>query len=131
MKMTITQDEYNALTSGQLADLERDGVEIVIYDAVETYVGQSNPQFALDDLQTQKLADWIAVQNAAAIEKQKREMKNPSEFVKSCWEDGYPYSGAAGGSLTYSFTPTSLGVIAVVRDGHTGEEINLTDYESW
>ena len=44
---------------------------------------------------------------------------------------GYPYSGTIGGTLTYSFTPTSLGVTIIVTDAHTGASINLTDYENW
>lgn len=40
------------------------------------------------------------------------------------------YSGAIGGRLTFSFTPTSLGLITKVSCG-CGEEINLTDFEEW
>lgn len=38
--------------------------------------------------------------------------------------------GAIGGSTTYRFTPTSLGIIAVVSCV-CGKELDLTDYESW
>jgi len=41
-----------------------------------------------------------------------------------------PY-GSIGGRLSYTFTPTSLGVITVIKDAMSGEEINITDFESW
>ena len=46
-------------------------------------------------------------------------------------EDGtiYPYSGAIDGSLTYSFTPTSLGLI--VKVSSHGYELDLTNYHEW
>jgi len=33
--------------------------------------------------------------------------------------------------LTYSFTPTNLGVVFKVHDSVTGKELDLTDYDSW
>lgn len=39
-------------------------------------------------------------------------------------------SGAIGGRLTYTFSPTGLGVITKVICG-CGEECDLTDYDSW
>jgi hypothetical protein len=41
------------------------------------------------------------------------------------------YYGCIGGRFTYSFTPTTLGLITVVSDGMTGEEININDFEDW
>ena len=59
------------------------------------------------------------------------------EHNKTCrmrWnEDGTPIEfpgGAAGGTLTYSFTPTGLGMAIYARCA-CNEEVNLTDYESW
>lgn len=40
------------------------------------------------------------------------------------------YTGAIGGGLIFSFFPTSLGSAITVKCG-CGEEINITDYESW
>ena len=40
------------------------------------------------------------------------------------------YSGAIGGRLTYSFTPTGLGLVTKVKCA-CGEFIDLTGYESW
>lgn len=42
-----------------------------------------------------------------------------------------PYYGAAGGGLTYMFTPTGLGTILVVRETITGKELNVTDACEW
>jgi len=40
------------------------------------------------------------------------------------------YTGAIGGKTTFQFTPTGLGSIIKVICG-CGEELDLTDYESW
>ena len=55
------------------------------------------------------------------------------------WMDSFPdlYSGAIGGAITFEFTPTSLGVIVIVKRMSEGEgtivenQINLTDFDSW
>jgi len=39
--------------------------------------------------------------------------------------------GCIGGRISYTFTPTGLGVITVVKDGMSGKEINITDFENW
>jgi hypothetical protein len=38
--------------------------------------------------------------------------------------------GAIGGEYTYCFTPTSLGIICVVKHA-SGQEINLTNFDEW
>lgn len=63
--------------------------------------------FKLTEKQKQKLSDWI---------------KN---------NDPDKYCGAIGGRLTYSFTPTSIGIAVSVRDNITQLEIDLTEYEDW
>jgi len=50
------------------------------------------------------------------------------------WKDEHnrgKYSGAIGGRYTYSFTPTSLGVIVKVRDNLINEELDVTEYDEW
>lgn len=42
-----------------------------------------------------------------------------------------PYYGCTGGGYSYILTPTSLGMCVQVRNGITGEEIDLTDSEDW
>lgn len=39
-------------------------------------------------------------------------------------------SGAIGGRLTYSFTPTGIGVAVTIHCA-CGKEANVTDYDSW
>ena len=39
--------------------------------------------------------------------------------------------GAIGGGITFSFTPTSLGIICMAKEAITGEEIDLSEYENW
>jgi hypothetical protein len=63
-------------------------------------------KFELDEDEQKKLDKWLA-------KKDKR------------------YSGAIGGRYTYSFTPTSLGVITKVTDSLDKDEVDLTDYLSW
>lgn len=41
------------------------------------------------------------------------------------------YGGAIGGRWTYSFTPTSLGIVVKVRDAIDKSEIDLTNYDEW
>jgi hypothetical protein len=40
------------------------------------------------------------------------------------------YHGAIGGALTYSFTPTSLGVVIKAKCA-CGKEVDVSDYEGW
>lgn len=88
--------------------------------------------FFLDDEQVVKLGSWIAEQDANAVAAQKANPPDvPRDLLESCWELGYPYGGAIGGSLTYSFTPTSLGVVVKVTNSHTKESIDLTEYGDW
>ncbi len=45
--------------------------------------------------------------------------------------EGEVYYGFIGGGLTYSFIPTSLGVILVVKEAITGEELNVNEFLGW
>lgn len=51
----------------------------------------------------------------------------------AAWQKKFPFVplGAIGGSYTYSFTPTTLGVIAKVKNNANGQEIDLTNYLDW
>ena len=44
--------------------------------------------------------------------------------------NGPGYEGAIGGALTYSFTPTSIGVVVRVKH-YKGHEIDVSDYDHW
>jgi hypothetical protein len=64
-------------------------------------------KFELTPEQAKKVRKWI----------KKQEKKNT-------------YYGAIGGSVTYEFTPTSLGIVEKVKH-FNGKVLDLTDYESW
>lgn len=68
------------------------------------------PSFWLDQSEREKLAVWM--------EDQERRI------------EGMP-QGAIGGAYTYSFTPTSIGMVIKVKNALTNEEIDVTDYDNW
>jgi hypothetical protein len=41
------------------------------------------------------------------------------------------YSGAIGGQFTWSFTPTSIGMIIKITDNLSGEVLDVTNYDEW
>lgn len=88
----------------------------------------TNFQLTLED--HKKIDEWLYGTVYPATLKEQG--KDPSKVM---WhtedEEGrvYPYFGAIGGDLTYSFTPTSIGTIIKVES--CGHELDLTDYESW
>lgn len=48
------------------------------------------------------------------------------------WKKDLPVSKAAAGEqFKFSFLPTGLGMVVIVKCCVTGKEINLTDYDSW
>jgi hypothetical protein len=51
------------------------------------------------------------------------------EWLKT--KDLSKYTGAIGGRFTYSFTPTSLGIVIKAMDNLENNEIDLTDYDVW
>jgi hypothetical protein len=76
--------------------------------------------FNLSDEQNDKLKAWIEEQNSKVAEHQK-EMGFSSA----------PYYGCSGGAYTYSFTPTTLGMVVKVKNNLTKDEIDLTNYKDW
>jgi len=76
--------------------------------------GVAQLKFAITPEQGDKIARWSQDQDA---DWPRREM-------------GKPYYGAIGGSLTYLFTPTSLGVILKVQHAN-GAELDVTEYNDW
>ena len=89
-----------------------------------------NMQFSVDKEQMVKINKWKAELDKNTIAKQKETM-SAADFSLLTQDGKYPYSGAIGGDLTYSFTNTSLGTVVTVKDGFTGEELNVTDYDMW
>lgn len=64
------------------------------------------------------------------LEKQRLENDPAIGIVTDKRGREWPYCGAIGGSLTYNFTPTSLGTVLKVRHA-SGAELDMTDYGSW
>lgn len=65
----------------------------------------TDSKFILTAKQNKKLSEWL---------------KEPNQ-----------YCGAIGGRLTYSFTPTSIGLLVEVTDNLTKEKLDLTDYDDF
>lgn len=70
----------------------------------------------LDGSQSKKLNEWMSYQD---------------RIVKRSQGGDLPYYGTSGGGYTFSLTPTSLGLIYIVKNNITEEKIDLTDYTSW
>jgi hypothetical protein len=71
-------------------------------------------RFTLDDKQLEKFVNWDAAHR----------LKCP--YSPTSGGD----CGAIGGRLTFSFTPTGIGVVTKV-DCTCGEVLDLSDYENW
>lgn len=97
-------------------------------------------EFRLTDTEAEKLSKFIKEVDEEVIKHQLRELTFEEQtdsvtklFQESCKRHieatGKPYAGASGGSLTYMFTPTSLGLITKVE--YFGKEKTLTDFDDW
>jgi hypothetical protein len=78
--------------------------------------------------------EWMKSQHEKAVALQKQQVAHDDSFYDCysvSWKEGYPYTGAIGGGLTYHITPTNLGPIIKVSYILTGDEIDLTDYDMW
>ena len=79
--------------------------------------------FSLNIAERKCISDWA---NSLVPEILAKQGKIPNEISQ-----GEPYYGAVGGGLTYSFVPTSLGTIIMVKELTTGKELNVTDALGW
>lgn len=77
----------------------------------------------------ERIRVWSKEQDAKNITKNLTD-PNVDPFARSEAESGHAYYGAIGGSLTYEFTPTSIGLITRVRHAN-GEVFDYTDYDRW
>ena len=71
--------------------------------------------FSLTDQQWEKIAAWEAEQDAAWANKN---------------HHGHPYYGAIGGSMTFMFTPNSIGRVEKVQHAN-GNILDVSEYENW
>lgn len=77
--------------------------------------------FQITPEQWTKFHSWQVEQDKKVIETQKERHLFPDE----------PYYGAIGGGYTFSFTPTSIGLIIQISNNVTKEMLDVTDYENW
>jgi hypothetical protein len=84
--------------------------------------------FHLTPAESEKACKFIEEQDAKVVEKQK---ESTVAFIKGCAEEGIAYYGATGGAYSYIFTPTSIGLVTVIRNNMTKEELTLTDFGDW
>jgi len=91
-------------------------------------------------VQITKMEAWLTECNKKAVEYQKETFsENMMRDAEWCWKDGYPYSGAIGGSHSYKITPTSLGQVVQLEFNHPTDTSNpshreildVTEYEDW
>jgi len=109
-----------------------------------TELGPSEPQdvfFTIDSLLLPRLHAWQRLVDERCAKEQVRTgcysdgaplREDTVRSVRLSLERGepQPYHGASGGAYSFCFTPTSLGCVVKVR--HTGgEQLDLTDYDSW
>lgn len=87
-------------------------------------------KFEISEDQHKKINEWLKDVHQEVIEMQRKSM-DPKEFSLLTMDGKYPYYGAIGGGLTYSFMLTSLGITTVVKESITGKELNVTDYSGW
>lgn len=87
-------------------------------------------KFEITPEQFAKIAKWKKEIDAKVIAKQKESMAE-QEFAVLTANGQYPYYGAIGGSLTYSFSTTSLGEIVKVVHEYTQEQMDVTNYDEW
>ena len=85
--------------------------------------------FEVNDKTMNKINRWLIDTVYPEVIKQQKESIAADAFIQSCWDANLPYSGAIGGGLTYSFTPTSIGVI--VKVSYLDYELDVTDYDEW
>ena len=87
-------------------------------------------QFSVNKAQLETIKKWKDELDKQTVARQKETM-SAADFSLLTQDGKYPYSGAIGGDLTYSFTNTSLGTIITVTDKFTGEKLDVTDYDMW
>lgn len=91
-------------------------------------------QFQITPEQDEQVRAWL---HGEVYPRLVAEQKQDPELARHIYTDGagieYPYFGAIGGHLTYSFTRTSLGTITKVicNAGPWEAVLDLTDYKEW
>lgn len=84
-------------------------------------------KFELNEAQVAALEAWKEEIYAKGVEIQKAKHGEADWLYQTCWESGYPYTGAIGGSLAFTIVPTSIGDLVTVRDSVTGMVLDLSE----
>lgn len=79
--------------------------------------------FSLNIAEAAVIKEWVESLKPEIMEIQKGK-------VDTMFSDG-PYYGAMDGGLTYSFIPTGLGPIIMVKESITGKELNVSAALDW
>jgi hypothetical protein len=74
--------------------------------------------FALTEEQKEKLGAWADEQHKKDAEKAKASGR-------------LSVYGASGGAFSYTFTPTTLGMVVKVKNNLSGDELDLTEWDMW
>jgi hypothetical protein len=86
--------------------------------------------FRINNEQQEKIDKWLKEEvYPPLLEQQKQSLGD--KFNQYTDNGQYPYCGACGGNLTYSFTPTTLGVVVKVYESLSRKTLDLTDYYEW
>lgn len=86
--------------------------------------------FEISSTQRERISQWHESIKDEIIRHQRATM-NPVDFDINTSSGSHPYYGAIGGGLTYSFTPTGVGVVVVVTEHSTRKSINVSEFEKW
>lgn len=102
---------------GSRQETEKDGVYTFTVPDKKHKETEARTGFTISPGERKQIAEWLAEHN------------------KTCkyHDDGTQASnpcGAIGGRLTYSFTPTGLGLITEVACA-CGDKIDVTEFEDW
>lgn len=86
--------------------------------------------FSLNKAEKGVVDEWLASLRPEIMQIQKSGSADP--IIKGIVSDSdEPYYGATGGGVSYTFIPTSLGTIIVVKETITGKELNVSDALDW
>jgi hypothetical protein len=80
--------------------------------------------FSVNTAEQGVINEWVESLRSEIMELQKKS-------AVSDLAEADPYYGAIGGGLTYSFSPTGLGMIITVKETITGKELNVTNALDW
>lgn len=93
--------------------------------------------FNLSKKQMDKAIKFVDEKSKELLQHQKNTITPEDPFYDVCvmsWEMNAPYLGASGGATTYSFTPTSLGVVCHVtwlKGSDLEQSLDISEYDTW